>query len=127
MSVLFRSSLPATVRPAPALPTPLLSAPSAPTAPTKPQVAPTTPDTDTDTVTRPVTDDGDHDRFAHYVDKSKLTAAYVEGTPVRALCGKLWVPTRDPDRYPICPTCKEIVDALFGEGDGQGGDGGSGE
>lgn len=88
---------------------------SAPTA--DPIVAPRMPDTDTETVTRPQLDEGDHDRFAHYVDKSKLTAAYVEGTPVRALCGKVWVPSRNPDRYPVCPTCQEIVDALFGAND----------
>ena len=25
-----------------------------------------------------------------------------------ALCGKVWIPNRDPSRYPVCPTCKEI-------------------
>lgn len=58
--------------------------------------------------TQPVTDDGDHERFSHYVPKAKLTAAMVEGTPVVALCGKVWVPSRDPKRYPVCPECKEI-------------------
>ena len=47
-----------------------------------------------------------------------LYNAYIEGTPIRALCGKVWVPTRDPSRYPVCPTCQEIVDTLFGGGDG---------
>ncbi|NNE74525.1 MAG: DUF3039 domain-containing protein [Acidimicrobiales bacterium] len=51
---------------------------------------------------------GDHERFAHYVQKSKLTGAMVNGTPVRALCGKVWVPSRDPGRFPVCPECKEI-------------------
>ena len=32
----------------------------------------------------------------------------VSGTPVRALCGKVWVPNRDPKKYPVCPECKEI-------------------
>jgi hypothetical protein len=58
--------------------------------------------------TRPVTDDGDHERFSHYVPKDKLTEAMVMGTPVTALCGKVWVPSRDPQRYPVCPTCKEL-------------------
>ena len=57
-------------------------------------------------------EDGDHERFAHYVDKAKLTAAYVEGTPVIALCGKVWVPSRDPSRFPVCPRCKEIHSSL---------------
>ena len=57
------------------------------------------------------TDPGDHERFSHYVDKHKLTEAMVMGTPVTALCGKRWVPTRDPKRYPVCPTCQEILTA----------------
>lgn len=62
------------------------------------------------TETRPEvsTEDGDHDRFAHYIRKSDWERAYVEGKPVRALCGKLWVPSRDPDRYEVCQTCKKI-------------------
>lgn len=55
-------------------------------------------------------DEGGHDRFAHYVEKSKLTAALVNGTSVIALCGKVWVPSRDPERYPICPECKRLYD-----------------
>lgn len=57
-------------------------------------------------------DDGDHDRFSHYTRKDKLTEAMVMGTPVVALCGKVWVPSRDPQRYPVCPTCKEIWQSL---------------
>jgi hypothetical protein len=62
--------------------------------------------------TRPVTDDGDHERFSHYVPKDKLTEAIVMGTPVKALCGKIWVPSRDPQKYPVCPTCKQIWQKL---------------
>lgn len=62
--------------------------------------------------TRPRTDDGDHERFSHYVPKDTLTEAIVTGTPVRALCGKVWVPSRDPEKYPVCPTCKEIWSRL---------------
>ncbi len=72
-----------------------------------------------DARTRPVTDDGDHERFSHYVPKDKLTAAMVEGTPVVALCGKVWVPSRDPQRFPVCPECKEIWESMkAGGGDG---------
>ncbi len=60
----------------------------------------------------PALDDGDHDRFAHYVQKDKILPSAVEGTPVRALCGKKWVPNRDPKRYPVCPECKDIFDQL---------------
>lgn len=54
------------------------------------------------------TDNGDHERFSHYVPKDKLTEAMVMGTPVVALCGKVWVPSRDPQRFPVCPECKQI-------------------
>ena len=56
--------------------------------------------------------DGDHERFAHYVDKHKIVDSAVTGTPVVALCGKVWVPSRDPKRFPVCPECKEIYESL---------------
>ena len=55
-------------------------------------------------------EEGDHDRFSHYVDKNKLTEALVVGTPVIALCGKVWVPSRDPQRCPVCPECKRLFE-----------------
>ncbi|MBO3732447.1 DUF3039 domain-containing protein [Glycomyces niveus] len=57
-------------------------------------------------------EDGDEERFSHYVPKDKLMAAMVDGIPVKALCGKMWVPTRDPDRFPICPNCKDIYEKM---------------
>jgi hypothetical protein len=56
-------------------------------------------------------DEGDHERFSHYADKDKIMEAMVNGTPVRALCGKVWVPSRDPKRFPVCPECKEIYES----------------
>jgi hypothetical protein len=53
---------------------------------------------------------GDHERFAHYADRDKITEAMVTGTPVVALCGKVWVPTRDPKKFPICPECKRLFE-----------------
>ena len=61
-------------------------------------------------------DSGDHDRFSHYVNKHALTASTVEGTPLRALCGKVWVPHRDPEKFPVCPECKEIYDTAKANG-----------
>jgi hypothetical protein len=58
------------------------------------------------------TEEGDHERFAHYADKDKLTEAMVMGTPVIALCGKVWVPSRAPEKFPVCPECKEIWDSI---------------
>jgi hypothetical protein len=62
----------------------------------------------TDTDTRSYTADGDHERFAHYAPRDEVMQALVEGIPIMALCGKVWIPHRDPSKYPVCPTCKEI-------------------
>ncbi|HEY3723833.1 MAG TPA: DUF3039 domain-containing protein [Acidimicrobiia bacterium] len=74
-----------------------------------PTIAPaeTPVETPVETPSRPVSDDGDHDRFAHYARKDDVARAYVTGEAIVALCGKKWVPTRDPKNYPVCPTCKE--------------------
>jgi len=77
----------------------------------------------------PELDDGDHDRMAHIVlegytpkrgrKKGDFVSAgpsvvegIVNGTAVRALCGKEWVPGRNPQRYGLCPTCKEIAQSM---------------
>ncbi len=72
------------------------------------------PEEDTDLLTKPElkVDDGDHDRFAHYVKKGKILESAVSGKAVRALCGKKWIPSRDPEKFPICPICKEIYSGL---------------
>lgn len=56
--------------------------------------------------------DGDHERFAHYVRKEKILESALSGDPVIALCGKVWVPGRDPSRFPVCPQCQAIYDGL---------------
>jgi hypothetical protein len=57
-------------------------------------------------------EDGDHERFAHYVQKEKILESALSGKPVIALCGKVWVPGRDPEKFPVCPDCKKIYDKL---------------
>lgn len=71
-------------------------------------------ESDSDLLTRPVEqeDDGGHDRFAHYVKKNQIVESAVTGKAIRALCGKKWVPSRDPSKFPLCPMCKEIYDGL---------------
>ena len=59
-----------------------------------------------------LTEDGDHDRFSHYVQKEKILESAVTGKPVIALCGKIWVPGRDPEKFPVCPDCKKIYDRM---------------
>lgn len=67
----------------------------------------------TDTTTAPkLIEPGDHERFSHYVKKEKIVESAVMGTPVIALCGKVWVPGRDPKNFPVCPACKEIHSKL---------------
>ncbi len=56
---------------------------------------------------------GDHERFSHYVKKDKILESALTGKPVRALCGKKWTPGRDPAKFPVCPTCKEIYESLM--------------
>jgi hypothetical protein len=63
-------------------------------------------------ITRELVEDGDHERFSHYANKNAITESALTGKPVRALCGKLWVPGRDPQKFPVCPTCREIYDKL---------------
>jgi len=81
----------------------------------------------TDLTTAPVAAepllDGDHERMAHIVlegvktDDGDFVSAgpsvvegLVNGSAVKALCGKIWVPNRDPKKFPLCPTCKEIAE-----------------
>ncbi|MGA1838032.1 DUF3039 domain-containing protein [Herbiconiux sp. 11R-BC] len=60
-------------------------------------------------------DPGDHERFSHYVQKEKILESALTGKPVKALCGKKWTPGRDPEKFPICPTCKEIYEKMADE------------
>ena len=66
--------------------------------------------------------DGGHERLTHIVLEgfkpsedefvpvgNSVVAGMINNTPVKALCGKVWIPKNDPHRYPLCPTCKEIA------------------
>lgn len=64
---------------------------------------------------------GDHERFAHYVRKDKIVESAVTGIPVEALCGKKWVPGRDPNKFPVCPDCKRIYEGIPSRDDDSGG------
>ena len=50
--------------------------------------------------------------------KEKILESALTGAPVVALCGKVWVPGRDPKKFPVCPECKEIYDGLRAPQDG---------
>lgn len=111
-----------------------MSEPSSPSNPIpEPQRAPSGPDQQSATSvlereeTREQVEPGDHERFAHYVRKEKILESAMSGKPVVALCGKVWVPGRDPNKFPVCPVCKEIYEGLREpqDGEGQGGQGGA--
>ena len=59
------------------------------------------------------TQENNDEHLAHYADAAKVTEGYIMGTPVIALCGKVFIPHRNPEKLRVCPICKEIVDALF--------------
>ena len=49
---------------------------------------------------------------------AKVLEARIEGTPLEALCGHVWVPSRDPKQLPVCQQCKEIYEMfkIFNDG-----------
>jgi len=61
---------------------------------------------------------GDHDKFSHYVRKEDILESQVNGKPAIALCGKVWNPTSDPNKYSVCPECQDIYDNVVGTGRG---------
>lgn len=48
-------------------------------------------------------------RIAHYALKEDITRAFITGDKIAALCGKVWVPARDPNLFPICNKCEQIL------------------
>lgn len=53
-----------------------------------------------------IIDRGDDERSANAI----VLEARVLGLPVTALCGHTWVPSRDPQRHPICEKCVEMYE-----------------
>jgi len=102
-----------------------MSQPLPPTVPDDPSGAEPGGGTSTSVLEREETTEqvepGDHERFAHYVRKEKILGSAMSGKPVIALCGKVWVPGRDPNKFPVCPTCKQIYEGLRSPKDGSPG------
>ena len=42
--------------------------------------------------------------------QAKVLEARIYGTPLEALCGHVWVPSRDPKSLPLCEECKSIYE-----------------
>jgi hypothetical protein len=49
---------------------------------------------------------------------AKVMEARIYGTPVEALCGHVWVPSRDPKQLPMCQECKSIYELYRSFNDG---------
>jgi hypothetical protein len=50
--------------------------------------------------------------------QAKVLEARIYGTPLEALCGHVWVPSRDPKQHPLCEKCKEIYELYRGFNEG---------
>ena len=80
------------------------------------------PAVETDRRTGTVTDEQsklDNGKCAHIVKTEPgqtatavVLQARIEGTPLTALCGYVFVPQRDPKQLPVCQQCKEIYDLM---------------
>ena len=67
-------------------------------------------------------------KLAHIVRKPKgwkgrkvnpqamVLEARINGTPLKALCGYVWVPTQNPESLPVCQKCKAIYEARLKPG-----------
>ena len=51
--------------------------------------------------------------LAHIVPKDDIMNGYINGVPVLALCGVRFIPTRDPNKFPLCQGCKERIGELL--------------
>ena len=49
---------------------------------------------------------------------AKVLEARIYGTPLTALCGYVWVPSRDPKQLPVCQECKSIYEMYKAFNDG---------
>lgn len=85
----------------------------------------------TDTLIVPQVSDPETEReppkVAHIVSRENhadadtlVTAAYIEGTPVEALCGQVFVPSRDPKKLPPCERCVEVLQEILAMRDALG-------
>ena len=82
------------------------------------------PSTRTDTLVEEVPQTGEP-LAAHIVKTqpgesaaAKVLEARLYGTPLEALCGHVWVPSRDPRTLPMCEVCKDIYDTYRAFNDG---------
>jgi hypothetical protein len=51
-------------------------------------------------------------QVAHIVKRADATRGYIEGAEIEAICGERFIPSRDPERLPVCNACKLILERL---------------
>lgn len=57
----------------------------------------------------------DSPQISHLIAKKDWHKAYILGSAIQALCGKVWVPSRDPEKYPLCEMCADLYEKMFGK------------
>lgn len=62
--------------------------------------------------TQPNLTEEDSDDVAHIVMKGDQMRGYFTGEAITALCGKVWVPSRDYEGLPVCQACSDERDRL---------------
>lgn len=74
-------------------------------------------DTLTESPDTVVITESDNPIYVHIIDRGDnpksaealVLEARINGTELIALCGHKWVPYRDPQKFPLCPKCKEMI------------------
>jgi len=56
--------------------------------------------------------DPQEDNLTHVVFKGDDLKGFVLGTPVRALCGRVWVPSKTPDPKNVCKPCLKVLESF---------------
>lgn len=59
--------------------------------------------------------DFDEPKIAHIIEKKDMMRGYVLGEEIVALCGFRFIPTRDPDKYPMCKECLSLAEKFYGD------------
>lgn len=57
------------------------------------------------------------DGLTHIVWKDEWSKGYVEGKPITALCGYMWTPSKNPEDFPVCRWCQDVLNKILGRTD----------
>ena len=60
----------------------------------------------------------DNPTYSHIIDRGDderpagaiVLEARVMGLELTALCGYKWIPSRDPEKFPVCPVCVQMFE-----------------